>query len=257
MGGVVLQVTGSRFMEKLFRILRRCAAVALTITSCSVTLSAAEIVTASGTLEPAPAGQFLSGYFLRDANRGGLVAALRDPRNLLIGSDKHVTLQAETSLVPEVNGLPVLKVLGVTPEFWAEPAVWRHWNQLPGGFSGYPAGPKPKDFAGVPFTTSRAYRTDNGLETRRLDAPNEFETPTPTRFDASLVDGRIKTLITSFQAYAGLTYELQALPTLGVLPDTIWTLSPTSDGLVTTPGIQPSSSMGFYVLRVSAPPTLF
>src|SRR5215212_3896857 len=88
------------------------------------TSPAAEPISVSGVIEKAPAGQFFSSYFLRDANNGGLLGGLRDPQNMLSSGNRRVTLQVEKASYSEVDGLPIFKVVTVSPEYWAQPASW-------------------------------------------------------------------------------------------------------------------------------------
>jgi hypothetical protein len=211
---------------------------------------AGEVVVVSGILEAAPAGLFFSSHFLRDPNNGGLIAGLRDSGGRLFTGSQRVTLVGEKTATPEINGLPTLKVLSLLPEYWAQPSIWTDKQQLPGTFSNHPRGAKPKDFAGVPFTTFRAYKMDNGWETRRLDAPSETETPPPLKVGPFLLnaDG----FFGAVQAFTGLTYELQHLKSLDELPQTIASTTATIDGTLSIGAPRQEGTMGFYLIRVTS-----
>jgi hypothetical protein len=234
-------------MKKLTRV---ALGIVLLVKLVNAVARAEEPVSVSGILEAAPAGQFFASYFLRDSETGGIVAGLRDPENLLAGAQGSVNLQTDLLDVTEVNGFQLLRVVARLPEYWAQPSIWTTRLHLPGNFSSYPRGPKPKDYAGIPFTISRAYLADNGFENVRLEIRNETTPPKPFRLD-QLLFGRSGPFGV-FEAFAGLTYELKFASSPDLAPETVNSVEATADGTLSILAPPPRSGNGFYFLKVSS-----
>lgn len=111
---------------------------------------------------------------LLDPIYGIALATLEDPSSLLPEAPRSMVLQTTTSTL--ITGkTPVLRVLDVLPEFWAEPAVWGHFLKGPGAASGFGNEILPRDWAGRPATDRRAYPLDAGL--RSVELAESFSIP--------------------------------------------------------------------------------
>ena len=208
----------------------------------------------TGTVEKAPNAKFFSAYFLRDPMKGSLMAGLRDPQGMLLMANGPVTLQVEKLPFPEVNGMPILKVISVSPQFFAQPSAWTWEQRGPAAFSRFGMDAQPKDFAGTPFSDRRAYATDNGLESRRFDLPSATETPAPLRLMNLSLGARAIT--GEFVAQAGLTYEVQFVNTLGEVPETVTILTPGVSGEMLFSAARNGSPTGFFLIRAVEPSSL-
>ena len=100
-------------------------------------------------------------YRLQNSRHGDNVAALSDPR-LLLRESEWAVLQVQTTDA-FAEGLPVLEVVDVLPEYWEQPAVWRSWGKDFGTWAGVGSRHGPENYAGAPLEDRRAYHIDNGL----------------------------------------------------------------------------------------------
>ena len=126
-----------------------------------VATAAAEALSIAGSVVRLPNGVSTAPYALQNSRYGDKVAALSDPRALLRESEWAI-LQVQTTDT-FAQGLPVLEVIDVLPEYWQQPAVWRSWGKDFGTWAGVGSRAQPKDYAGVPSEDRRAYHVDNGL----------------------------------------------------------------------------------------------
>lgn len=216
------------------------------VVAATVCSFAGEPVSVAGIVEAAPVGQFFSSHFLRHPESGEIVAGLSDSENRLSTGGRRVTLQTERLEIPEINGLPILRVVSVLPDHWAQPSVWSGEQKGPGTFSGFQMDREAKDFAGMPFTSSRAYSGDHGLE-------GNFHVPRTLQVGTSLrvVDFRTENegFVVSFEAVAGLSYELQFTETVEEEAETVATVRPLFRGLATISVPRESEGTGFYLIR--------
>jgi hypothetical protein len=128
----------------------------------SVKSLAGEPLPVSGQVLPNASRGFFSSAFLLDPVSREIVAGLIDPMGLL-GNAERAILQTERTGKVEVNGSPLIEVQGVLPEFCIQPASHQHFLKGPGSWSGFGRDFQPKDFAGVPLNSNRAYQHDNGF----------------------------------------------------------------------------------------------
>jgi hypothetical protein len=108
-----------------------------------------------------PNGVSTAPYALQNSRYGDNVAALRDPR-MLLRESVWTVLQVQTTDTL-AQGLPVLEVVDVLPEYWEQPAVWRSWGKDFGTWAGVGSRHGPENYAGAPLEDRRAYHYDNGL----------------------------------------------------------------------------------------------
>lgn len=211
---------------------------------------AGEIVPLAGKVEAAPAGQFFSTYFLRDAESGILISGLKDPRGLLSAGREEILAQAELQDGPEVNGLPIYSIVEVLPDYWEQPASWNLEFRSAAGFAGSRVGIQAKDFGGAPFSMVRAYARDNGLPPARLGLPTDLA-GAPGLLIAGFLPDRAG-FSTTFQVFAGLQYDLLSTPSLDEAPQTVATAFATVDGVLTLTAPSAAGN-SFYLIRASVP----
>ena len=166
----------------------------------------------SGTLQPHSLSGVFSTAFLINPATESLQAGLMDPFGLLPPERRGVVVQGELNGV-ELNGLPLLEVRTVLPEFWIQPASHQHFQKGPSAYSGYGRNLQPRDFAGVPLNERRAYQHDNGgPPPAQLRSGRETPPPAPLRVAEPRVSG--EDLALRWQATPGLRYRLLAGATL-------------------------------------------
>jgi hypothetical protein len=193
---------------------------------------------------------FFSSAFLLDAVTGEMVAGLVDPLGLL-GKGETAILQAERTGGVEVNGAPLLEVQGVLPEFWSQPASYRHFVKGPGAWSGYGREFQAKDFAGVPLNSRRAYQHDNGFaRAAAFSGGSGGGTPLPLRVTETRVSG--DALALRWQASPALRYRLLGGATLDGDFELVQEFMAAADGLLEIL-IPRTSEQSFYLLEAVQP----
>jgi hypothetical protein len=163
---------------------------------------------------------------LLDVVEGAPVALLQDPSVCLTPERRPVTFLA-TQEKTELSDLPVLRVTDVVPDFWAEPAVWRHFRGGPASFSGIGRDQQYKDWAGRPQTDQRAYALDNGFASSNA--------PLPSGVGRLLVVGPPESPSMMWSGAAGRIYALEFTPDLHSRFQRIRTFINLRAGVVTIP----------------------
>jgi hypothetical protein len=193
---------------------------------------------------------FFSSAFLLDAVTGEMVAGLADPLGLL-GKGETAILQTERTGRVEVSGAPLLEVRGVLPEFWSQPASYRHFVKGPGAWSGYGRDFQAKDFAGAPLNSRRAYQHDNGLARAiTFSGGSGGGAPAPLRVTESRVSG--DALALRWQASPALRYRLLGGATLDGAFQLVEEFMAPADGLLEIL-IPRTSEQSFYLLEAVQP----
>ena len=115
-----------------------------------------------------PNGLSTAPYALQNSRYGDNVAVLTDPRNIVRESEWQVLHLQTTDTFAQ--GLPVLEVVEVLPEYWEQPAILGRSSSGKdfGTWAGVGSRGQPKDYAGAPLEDRRAYHVDNGLESPTL-----------------------------------------------------------------------------------------
>jgi hypothetical protein len=142
-------------------------------------------------------------YALESARDGRKIAALTDPRQLVI-LDEWVILQAETADTT-VQGLPVLEVVDVLQEHWERPGNWEHHAKGFGAWSGFGTSTRAENYTGVPFEDRRAYYDDNGMLSSPLFGAGSGPGHPPVVLHALLTDQGLQL---TWNAQSGARYDL-------------------------------------------------
>jgi hypothetical protein len=129
------------------------------VLGCALAIRGAEPLSVAGRIVLNAASS--APYALESARDGRLIAALTDPRGLVIVNE-WVILQAE-STDTTLRGLPVLEVIDVLPEHWKQPSNWDHYAKGFGAWSGFGKTIRAENYTGAPLEDRRAYHDDNGI----------------------------------------------------------------------------------------------
>lgn len=177
---------------------------------------------------------------------GAPIALLADPAQQLPGDRRHLTLHTIREDA-ESSDLPLLRVTGVLPEFWAEPASWRLFPGGPGAYSGYGRDQRWKDWAGRPHTDRRAYPLDNGPGGRPLPAA-----PAPPGAGQLNLAPGAGSLSLSWAGAAGRVYTIEHTPDLSVPFRPVRTFINPRDGAVSV-DLPTNERSGYYRVLETTP----
>lgn len=211
---------------------------------------AAEPRPVAGWIEPNQFSGLFSDAFLKDAVTGHIAAGLLDPRGLLPGQADAAILQAEFTGRVEINGLPLLEVRDVAPEFWAQPSIYHHFVKGPGAWSGFGREYHSKDFAGTPLNSLRAYQHDNGLPTRTIRGGSLTSAPPPLRVREVRASGQ--DLALQWEASPFLRYRLLAGATLDGAYQVVEEFTAPAEGLLEIV-VPRTAEQAFYILQAVQP----
>ncbi len=102
-----------------------------------------------------------SDWVLRDALTRRPVALVEDAFGRLAVGGSGVI---QGALDSNLEGLGILTVYDVSPEFWAQPSVWNTFQRGPSGFAGFGRDAGPREWAGRPAFDRRADALDPGWQ---------------------------------------------------------------------------------------------
>jgi hypothetical protein len=138
-----------------------CSQFFIALVFCASAATAGEALSVAGFVVRLPNGLSTAPYALQNTRYGDNVAALKDPRSLLRESEWTI-LKVETTET-FAQGLPVMEVIDVLPEYWEQPPVWNSWGKDFGTWAGVGSRIRPEDYARAPLEDRRAHHVDNGL----------------------------------------------------------------------------------------------
>lgn len=166
-----------------------------------------------------------TGWLLRDSASRSATALLQDSFMRLTPSGAAGIIQG--NLRQNGSGLPVVVVEDVSPEFWAQPSVWRHFQRGPSAYSGFGKDAGPNEWAGRPALDRRAYALDPGQD--------GIKVLSPATQGVGLIQIRIgpRTVTLSWHARPGRVYVLESTAALGQLFQPVQTISALEDGTLT------------------------
>ena len=166
-----------------------------------------------------------TGWLLRDSATGSATALLQDPFMRLTPGGSAGVIQG--NFRQNGSGLPIVVVEDVSPEFWAQPSVWRHFQRGPSAYSGFGKEAGPNEWAGRPALDRRAYALDPGQD--------RIKVLSPVTQGVGLIQIRIapRTVTLSWQVRPGRVYVLESTSALGQLFQPVQTISALEGGTLT------------------------
>lgn len=161
----------------------------------------------------------VAGNIVRQTDSSGAtVIGLASPRTLAVVAILHgdsldsriddwVILQAEKT-GSSYLGVPVLNVVDILPEHWADPAMLGHYQKGFGAYSGFGQEPGFDDYAMVSFEDRRAYDHDTGQALPNLlsEFRGSLDLPSVVLQATSASAG----VTVSWIGHAGIRYDLLA-----------------------------------------------
>ena len=170
---------------------------------CAFAATAGEVLSVAGFVVRLPNGVSTAPYALQNSRYGDNVAALSDPRSLLIESEWTILNVERTETFAQ--GLPVMEVIHVLPEHWEQPPVWNSWGKEFGSWAGVFSRIRPEEWVRAPLEERRAYPVDNGLQAPMLYGDGSGNPHPPVLLSAQLDS---KDLRLTWNVMAGSQYDL-------------------------------------------------
>ena len=174
------------------------------------------------------------------------IALLSDPFVRHSMNGLPVVLQTERDN-PDATGLPRLRLADESPEFWAQPAVWKSFQRGPDAYSGWGTELRARDWAGLPTTDRRAYRLDPGLRA----APTTTSV-VPPGVGSIRLGNAAGSLQLIWNGVAGRVYQVYFTADLSRPFQLIQTSIAAQDGEARFP-LPTAGSQGFYRIAEIAP----
>lgn len=210
--------------------------------------SAGEPIPISGTAYQPASFTNAFRYALRNHETQQTVAVLDDPRGLL-AQPGDVLLQT-LSHGAIYGGLPILEVIEVLPESWAQLVYRAHYAKGFGAATGENVDRQSRDYAGAPYSFDRAYDADTARLVPGLGLTSGYAggatTPRITLPVVSTDSVQLR-----WFAEAGLRYDIRFATDASGPFSTIDTFISQTDTNITVT-VPMNGSAGFYQLRAGS-----